>query len=68
MLMTNKLKELNFEDNPKNAIYTAICIGIGKFLYNVNTNYAVKESDYNFDKNPFERLPEDQKEVAQVHP
>jgi len=68
MLMTNKLKELNFEENPKNAIYTAVCIGIGKFLYNVNTNYAVKESSYNFDKNPFERLPEDQKEIAQIHP
>ena len=66
--MTNKLKELNYEKNPKNAIYTVVQLSIGKFLYNVKSNYAVKESSYNFDKNPFERLPEDQKEIAQIHP
>lgn len=68
MLMTNKLKELEYESNPKNAIYTAISIGIAKFLYNVRTNYAAKKSDYNFDKNPFDRASKDQKKSAQIHP
>ena len=51
-LMTNKLKQLNFNSKPKDALYTAISIGIAKCLYQVRTDQAAK---YNFEKNPFQR-------------
>ena len=51
-LMTKRLKQLNFNSNPKDALYTAISVGIAKFLYQVRTDQVVK---YSFEKNPFHR-------------
>ena len=55
-LYSNRLKQLEYEKNPKNAIYTAMSIGIAKYLYKLRTNS--EENIYNFEKNPFQRFKE----------
>ncbi len=55
-LYRNRLKQLEYEKNPKNAIYTAMSIGISKYLYKLRTNS--EENIYNFEKNPFQRFKE----------
>jgi radical SAM superfamily enzyme YgiQ (UPF0313 family) len=55
-LYSDRLKQLNYKDNPKNAIYTAMSIGIAKYLYKLRTNS--EKNIYQFEKNPFQRLEE----------
>jgi len=51
-LMTNRLRQLNFNSKPKDAVYTTVCLGIAKFLYQVRIDQVMK---YNLEKNPFQR-------------